>query len=192
MLFHTDRERSPWCCWTGRSHQTTFTIRHRELDLDYLIIAAINRRSPTQTLSACWTTDLLSCPIHRKTGSIKAELGLSLPRVISARRGDQIDPILLSALGKLLRFCIIGIGYVFSGEELSFAERLMNERGRVCIPVPSPARLSMRNESRSILVPAFGEMHFIAGPPGRPFSSLGSFSIIGGADHFGWGRDVVI
>jgi hypothetical protein len=57
-------------------------------------------------------------PIDGKARGVKAQLLFSLPLIVGSGWRDQIDPILLTALDKLLRFRIIRIGEVLSGQQI--------------------------------------------------------------------------
>ncbi len=85
-----------------RFHFAPFAIFHREFDLDHLIVVAINRWRPADTLSPSWTRRFLSVPINGKTTGVKALLLFRLPFVVSSRRRDEIDAVILPTLDKLL------------------------------------------------------------------------------------------
>src|SRR5207248_1888686 len=124
-----------------------------------LIVIAINGWSPTQTLSPRWARRFVCFPINLETAGVKALLLFRLPLVVSPGRRDQIDAILLLTLDKLLRLCIIGISEMLCGHQILFFERLMDSRRHVHIPVASWTRLDMRNQSGSIFVTTFGQVH---------------------------------
>jgi len=89
-----------------------------------LFIVAIKRRRPTQACTSSRAGGLLCVPINLEATGIKALLLFGLPLVIGAGRCDQIDPILLTTLHKLLGFCIIRIGQVLCWQQLLFASGL--------------------------------------------------------------------
>src|SRR5215471_5326136 len=83
-----------------------------KLDADDLVAMLIDGRGPTGTVSSSRAAHFLSVPIHRETGSVKAWLLFRLPLVISSGWGDQINPILLATLHKLLGFGVIRVSQV--------------------------------------------------------------------------------
>lgn len=89
-----------------------------KLDADYLVAILIDSRGPTGTVSSSRAAHFLGVPIHRETGGVKALLLFRLPLVISSGWGDQIDPVLLATLHKLLGFGVIRVSQVLSGQQL--------------------------------------------------------------------------
>src|SRR6266516_5336740 len=120
VFLDADGDRTAWSFGTMFLERTWLAIFHRELDLDDLVVVLINRRRPTQTFTSSRAGGLLCIPINLETTGIKALRLFSLPLVISAGGCDQIDPILLTALNKLLRLCIIGVGQVLCGQQILF------------------------------------------------------------------------
>ena len=68
----------------------------------------------------------------------------------------------------------------------------MDSRRHVHIPVARATRLDMRNQSGSIFITTFGQVHLLPHPPRGQFAPVGRLSIIRGADHFGRGRNIVV
>src|SRR6266699_970458 len=95
MLLNSHRE-GP----ARRFHWARFTVFHRELDLENLVVRAIDGWRPTHTLPSRWTAHLLRLPIDLEEAFIKALLLFPLPLVISTGGRDQINPILLATLDK--------------------------------------------------------------------------------------------
>lgn len=71
---------------------------HAKLDLDYLILEAVDRWCPAATDLAFWARGLLLLPIDHKILCREPSSFFSLPMVVTARRADQSDPVLLFAL----------------------------------------------------------------------------------------------
>ncbi len=131
-------------------------------------------------------------PINLEEAFVKALLLFGLPLVVSPRWRDQIDPILLLTLDKLLSLCIIGVGEMLCGHQILFFERLMDYRRHIHIPVARSTRLDMGNQSGSIFITTFAQVHLLPHPPRGQFAPVGRLDIIRGADHFGWGRNIVV
>ena len=96
----------------------------RKLDLDDFVVIPVYGRRPTQALTSSRASGFLCVPINLEPAGIKALLLFGLPFVISSGRCDQIDPVLLATLHKLLRFRIIGVGEVLFGQQILFLEAL--------------------------------------------------------------------
>ena len=92
----------------------------RKLDLDDLVVVAINRRRPTQAFTPSRARGFLCIPINLETRRIKAVLLFGLPLVISSGGCDQIDPVLLATLHKLLGFGIIGVSQMLFRQQILF------------------------------------------------------------------------
>jgi hypothetical protein len=50
----------------------------------------------------------------------------------------------------------------------------------------------MRNQSGSLFITTFGQVHLLPHPPRGQFAPIGRLDIIRGADHFGRGRNSVV
>jgi len=124
VFLDAHRDRPAWGFGTVFFEGAWLTIFHRELDLDDLVIVAIKRRRPTQTFTSSRAHGFLCVPINLEPTAIKALLLFGLPLVISSGGCDQIDPVLLTTLHKLLRLGIIGVGEVLCGQQLLFLEAL--------------------------------------------------------------------
>src|SRR5260221_12419373 len=135
MFLDADGERPARGCGAMRFKLAWLTIFDGKLDADHLVAIPIERGSPTETFSSGWAPQFLCIPIHRETGGVKALLLLRLPLVIGSGRCDQIDPILLAALHKWLRFGVIGVGQVLCGQLLLLLQSLMDQRGHIHIAV---------------------------------------------------------
>lgn len=92
----------------------------RKLDFDHLIAVVIDGWRPTDTLLARCTSGCVCLPIDGKARGIEAQLLFGLPLVVGSGRRDHIDPIQVTALQKLFRFRVIGIGQVLCGQHLFF------------------------------------------------------------------------
>ncbi len=124
VFLDAHRDCPAWGLGTVFLERAGLAIFHRELDLDDLIIVAIKRRRPTQACTSSRASGFLCVPINLEATGIKALLLFSLPLVIGSGRCDQIDPVLLTTLHKLLGFCIIRIGQVLCWQQLLFASGL--------------------------------------------------------------------
>src|SRR6516165_1252186 len=109
MLFDTQRDGTALGFSTMLLEDAWFTVFHRKLDLDDLVVMLINGRSPTHTLLLCWTGRMVRLPIDVKASGIKPLLFLGLPLVISAGRSNQIDPIGETTIDVLFGLGVIGI-----------------------------------------------------------------------------------
>jgi hypothetical protein len=96
----------------------------RKLDLDDLVVVAINGRRPTQAFTSSRARGFLCIPINLETRRIKALLLFGLPLVISSGRCDQIDPVLLTTLHTLLGFGIISVSQMLFRQQILFLEAL--------------------------------------------------------------------
>src|SRR5215469_11760354 len=76
-----------YAAWAGP------TVFHREFDLDDLMLAVVNGRSPADTRMAFGAGGLLGLPIDVKLACLEAHLLLSLPFDSRACGANQIDPI---------------------------------------------------------------------------------------------------
>ena len=74
--------------------RTATTISGGELDLDHLIGAVVDGRSPTDTALSFRANCLLVFPIDDEPSSINALLGIGLPLHIATGRTNHFDPIL--------------------------------------------------------------------------------------------------
>src|SRR6266851_1117132 len=110
VLFGSDSDRSTRRCGTVSLHRALSAILDGEFDFDDLVVTPIYRRSPAQALSACRADHFLPVPINLETASVKPPALFRLPLVIGSRWRYQVDPIVASALNKLLGFCVIGVG----------------------------------------------------------------------------------
>src|SRR6266849_3538249 len=165
MLLNSHREGPARRFGTMHFHWARFTVFHRELDLDNLVVIAIDGWRPTHTLPSRRTAHLLRLPIDLETAGIKALLLFPLPLVISTGGRDQINPILLATLDKLFGFCIIGVGQMLCRQQLLFLEGLMDHWRHVHIPMTSPTRLHMCNQAGRVCITTLGQMHLVADPP---------------------------
>src|SRR5947209_6215613 len=104
VFLDTHRDRTAWGFGTVLFEWAWLTIFHRKLDLDDLVVVLIDRRCPTQAFTSSRASSLLCVPINVEMTAIKALLLFGLPLVISAGGCDQIDPVLLATLHKLLGF----------------------------------------------------------------------------------------
>ena len=95
---------------------TRLALFQRELDLDDLVIIVINRWCPTHTLLSCWAGRFVRLPVDLEEAFVKSLLLLSLPFVIGPGWRNQIDPVRLPTLDKLLGFRIFGVGQVLFGQ----------------------------------------------------------------------------
>src|SRR5258708_2306902 len=120
VFLHADGDRTAWGFGTVLLQLTWLAIFHRKLDLNDLVVVAIKRRRPTQAFTSSWTHGFLCVPINVETTGIKALLLFGLPLVVSSGGCDQIDPVLLATLHKLLGFGIIGVGQVLCGQQILF------------------------------------------------------------------------
>src|SRR6266487_1332675 len=68
----------------------------------------------------------------------------------------------------------------------------MNDWSHIHIPLACKARFDMGNQSRWVLITAFRQMHFVSHPPFGRLTTRGCLCIVGGADHLGGWRDIVI
>jgi hypothetical protein len=129
------------CSLSGQGLQSFI----ENLILMRLIVVSVHGRCPTQALTASRAGGFLRLPINLELTGIKALLLFGLPLVIGSGRGDQIDPVLLTALHKLFGFSIIGVGQVLGGQQLLFLQGLMDHGGDIHISIASPTGLHMRN-----------------------------------------------
>src|SRR5690242_402756 len=118
VLLDSYRDRSTRSFGTMFFEGTDFAIFHRKLDFDHLIAVVIDGWRPTYTLLARWTSGFVCVPIDGKARGVETQLLFGLPLVVGSGWRDQIDPIRLLTLDKLLRFRVIGIGEVFCGQQL--------------------------------------------------------------------------
>ena len=124
VFLDTDGDCTAWSFGTVLFQLAELAIFHRKLDLDDLVVVAIQRRCPTQTFTSSRTGGLLCIPVNVELTGIKALLLFGLPLVISSGGCDQIDPVLLTTLHTLLRLGIIGVGEVLCGQQLLFRSSL--------------------------------------------------------------------
>src|SRR5579859_2553702 len=68
----------------------------------------------------------------------------------------------------------------------------MDNRRDIHIPIPCSTRFHMGNQSRSTWIATLRQMYFISCPPHGQLPPVGCLNIVGGADHFRWGRDILI
>jgi hypothetical protein len=69
---------------TQRAARTGLTVFHREFDLDHLVLALVDSRSPTETRVTLGTGRLLGLPVDGKLACGEARLLLSLPFAIGS------------------------------------------------------------------------------------------------------------
>src|SRR5260370_41255789 len=120
VFLDSDGDCTAWGFGTVLLQFAGIAIFHRKLDLDDLVVVAIKRRRPTQAFTSSRARGFLGVPINLETTGIKALLLFGLPLVIGSGRCDQIDPVLLATLHKLLGFGIIGVGQVLFGQQILF------------------------------------------------------------------------
>lgn len=87
----------------------------RELDLHDLIIIAIYCWCPAQTLTASGTGGLLLLPVNLEEAFIKALLFFRLPLVIRSGWCDEVDPVIVAALDKLLGLSVVRVSQMLFG-----------------------------------------------------------------------------
>ena len=120
VFLDTDGDGTAWGFGTVLFELTRLAIFHRKLDLDDLVVVAINRRRPTQAFTPSRARGDLGIPINLETRRSKAVLLFGLPLVISSGGCDQIDPVLLATLHKLLGFGIIGVSQMLFRQQILF------------------------------------------------------------------------
>jgi hypothetical protein len=107
LLLTTHGDGATWVASGVRTQGTTgtaLTVRAGEFDLDDLILAVVNGRSPADTGVALGAGGLLGLPIEVKLARREAHLRLRLPFDIRARGANQIDTIVPA-------FCCAAIGH---------------------------------------------------------------------------------
>src|SRR5260370_21169229 len=184
VFLDTDRDRTAWGFGTVLLQLTWLAIFHRKLDRDDLVVVAIKRRRPTQAFTSSRARGFLCLPINVETSSSKALLLFGLPLVISPGGCDQIDPVLLATLHKLLGFGIIGVSQMLFRQQILFLQGLMDHRRHIHIPVPSSARLHMGNQSRGVLITIFGQNNFLVHTPRDEYVYFGGHVNIRNTDNF--------
>src|SRR5260221_7311526 len=143
VFLDTDGDCTAWGFGTVLLQLTWLALFHRKLDLDDLVVVAIKRRRPTQAFTSSRTRGFLCIPINEETSSSKALLLFGLPLVISSGGCDQIDPVLLATLHKLLGFGIIGVSQMLFRQQILFLPGLMAHKRHIHIAVASSAQVDM-------------------------------------------------
>src|SRR5260221_6311299 len=156
VFLDTDGDGTAWGFGTVLFQFAGLAIFHRKLDLDDLVVVAIKRRRPTQAFTSSRARGFLCIPINVETSRSKALLLFGLPFVISSGGCDQIDPVLLATLHKLLGFGIIGVS------QMLFSARLSKKR-HGCKGSHNSSPNSMNNSSaccvRSMRLKRVGSIH---------------------------------
>ena len=121
VFLDTDGDGTAWGFGTVLFQFAGLAIGSLEnLILMRLFVVAINGRRPTQAFTPSRARGFLCIPINLETRRIKAVLLFGLPLVISSGGCDQIDPVLLATLHKLLGFGIIGVSQMLFRQQILF------------------------------------------------------------------------
>ena len=142
------------------------TVLDGEFDLDDLILAVVNGRSPADTGVALRAGGLLGLPIDVKLARRETHLLLSLPFDIRARGANQIDTIVLLTAVQQLGIDIACIDQMLVGQQFLLLESFMDAGGSCIVGDKGRGRFDMGDQMRAVLLSGFRQMHLKPHPTG--------------------------
>ncbi len=163
----------------------------RELDLDHLVRALIDRWRPAEAGPARGARRPLVLPVDCEVLRVEALPRPGLPAVVAAGRAKQLDPIILPARHQEFGIEKAGVDDMDTRQEIAVLERRV-DRGRHRAVGRRPGRrLDVGDQLREFAVARLGDMDLVPDPLGGALLGVVGVRVMRGADEDGTGRDVL-
>src|SRR5262245_3627704 len=127
------------------------TIFGRELYLDNVVGALVNRWRPADTGFSLRTGCLLLIPVNLEVLGVKTSPFLRLPLIILACRSKEVNTVLILAVNHKFRIEKPRINNMGIRNELTHLERSVDHRSGLSIGNWPGCRCDMRDEVRTVI-----------------------------------------
>ena len=168
--------------WRGtsvlRTTGTWLAIRHRELDLDHVILEPVEGGGPADTRFAFRADDVLVFPVDHEGTRREPCAFFSLPVVIVAGWADQLDAMLPLTIDKQLGVHEPRIGDVLIRQQLSICQRSVDLGGHGVIGNRGRGGFDIGDNVRSACLTCLGQMNLVACPTAGSFRRIAGVRII--------------
>ena len=162
----------------------------RELDLDHIVRAVVDRRCPAVARAPGGAGRLLPLPVDLELLGGEALARPGLPAVIAAHWPEQFDVVLVPAGDQQFGVEEAGVDDMHARQEIALLECRM-DRGRDRAIVRRPGgRLDVGDQVRAVVVARLGEMHLVPDPLRRTFPRVMGLIVVGRADEDCRGRQI--
>lgn len=178
-----------------RTHWTGLTCRGGEAHYDRFS-ATFSAGRPDRVGHALWAGHAVVVPVDGERGAVETATGPSLRRVVDAQRAQQRDPEVVPGADHQLGGGVAGIHDVLVREQVAVVEAGVDVFQHLHVGEGRIGRGNVGDEVGQAgggrIVAGLAEVDLVAFPAAAALGGVSSVGVIGRADPFSAGREIVV